>query len=92
MAGWKAPRDLFGSRLRELRATRHLSQEKLGHLAGLDRNYVGQIERGHRAPGLENIVKLAMALGVCPGTLFEPFTRETLRRWEDEDEDAERYT
>ena len=64
---------LFGERLRELRTERNLSQERLAELAGLDRNYIGQIERAERNVALVNIVKIARALGVGPGELFVPF-------------------
>jgi transcriptional regulator with XRE-family HTH domain len=64
---------LFGERLRELRTERNLSQERLAELAGLDRNYIGQIERAERNVALVNIVKIAKALEIAPGELFASF-------------------
>jgi transcriptional regulator with XRE-family HTH domain len=64
---------LFGERLRELRMERNLSQERLAELAGLDRNYIGQIERAERNVALVNIVKIAKALEIPPGELFASF-------------------
>lgn len=64
---------LFGERLRELRTERNLSQERLAELAGLDRNYIGQIERAERNVALVNIVRIAKALEVDAGELFTPF-------------------
>jgi len=67
----KLLRRAFGSRLRALREAKGLSQEALAYECGLHRTYVGSIERGERNPGLENIVRLARALGVSSATLLE---------------------
>ena len=40
----------FGAHLRELREARDLSQTQLSDLAGLNRNYVDDVERGRRYP------------------------------------------
>lgn len=59
-----------GERIRILRQYRHLTQEQLGELAGLNPNYVGQVERGQRTPSVKAIHALAGALGVDPGFLL----------------------
>jgi transcriptional regulator with XRE-family HTH domain len=64
------PRQLFGKRVRELRERAGLSQEALGAVCGLHRNYVGGIERGERNVGLLNIVVLARGLRVRPSDLL----------------------
>jgi transcriptional regulator with XRE-family HTH domain len=61
----------FGRRLRELRLAASLSQEQLAAKADLHWTYVGGIERGERNPSLVNITRLAVALQVPPGELFE---------------------
>jgi transcriptional regulator with XRE-family HTH domain len=60
----------FGTRIRELRHNRQLSQEKLAELAGLDRSYMGGIERGDRNVAFDNICRVADALKVHPRELF----------------------
>ena len=64
------PLKAFGERLKELREKRSLSQVRLSELAGMNRNYVGDVERGKRNPCLGNIVRLAEALDVPPSELF----------------------
>ncbi|HZU12269.1 MAG TPA: helix-turn-helix transcriptional regulator [Chloroflexota bacterium] len=64
------PKLLFGTRLRELRQERNISQEELAARAGLDRTYVSSCERGRRNIGLENLYRLAKALGVSPADLL----------------------
>lgn len=54
----------FGKRLRELREAKGMTQEALAHEADLDRAYVSRVERGERNISLENIERLALALGV----------------------------
>ena len=72
MAG-RDPLKLFSERVKELREKRGVSQQRLSELAGLNRNYVSDVERGRRNPCLGNIVKLAEALDVAPGELFRNF-------------------
>lgn len=63
----------FGSAIRELRSERGLSQEELAHQAGIDRSYMGGVERGERNASLKNILRVASALEIPPATLFERF-------------------
>lgn len=65
----------FAAHLRELREDRGVSQTRLAELAGLNRNYVGDVERGRRNPCLDNILRLADALGISPSELFRPFDK-----------------
>ena len=61
---------LFGSRVRQLRKARGWSQEEFAHKVGIDRSYMGGVERGERNISLENIWLIAKALGVSPAELF----------------------
>ncbi len=53
----------FGARVRELRKERGDSQESFAAACGLDRTYVGGIERGERNVALRNIETIAQTLG-----------------------------
>ena len=61
----------FGERVRSLRHSSGLSQDALADVCGLDRTYVGGIERGERNPSLRNIARLALALGVSLAELLQ---------------------
>ena len=60
----------FGNNVRRLREAQGFTQEELADKAGLDRSYVGGIERGERNPSLSVILSLASALKTPPGNLF----------------------
>jgi len=60
----------FGKALRQRRHKLGVSQEEFADLCGLDRTYVGGIERGERNVALVNIEKLARALRVSLSELF----------------------
>lgn len=60
----------FGVRVREIRVNKGLSQERLAHLAKIDRTYIGGVERGERNLGVKNVWRIADALGVPAAELF----------------------
>ena len=66
---------MFGRAIRELREESAITQEDLAHRSGLDRSYMGGIERGERNPSLKNIFRVADGLGVSAGALFERFEK-----------------
>ena len=57
--------------MRELRKAAGFSQESLADLCGLDRTYIGGIERGERNVSLRNIEVIARALKVSISELTE---------------------
>lgn len=61
----------FARNLRKARAAKGLSQEDLAELAGLHRTYVGSVERGERNVSIDNIERLAAALGSTASDLLK---------------------
>jgi transcriptional regulator with XRE-family HTH domain len=61
----------FGRSVRGLRKRRGMSQETLAEACGLSRNYISDIERGVRNPGLLVMVALAKALKMPLRELIE---------------------
>lgn len=55
---------MFGERVRQIRISKHLSQEQLADLANVHRTYIGMIERAEKNITLVNIEKIANALNV----------------------------
>ncbi len=60
----------FGSVVRQYREQRRWSQEVLADAAGLNRSYLGEIERGIAVPSLATIAKLAGALDLSLSELM----------------------
>lgn len=61
----------LGERLSELRVKKGLTQEHLAYDAGLNRAYIGYIERGERNPSILTMAKIAVALKVNLEELFK---------------------
>lgn len=54
----------LGTRIRALRIEKGINQEDLAGRAGIERSYMGAIERGERNPSYDKLVSIAKALGV----------------------------
>ena len=60
----------FGLIIRQLRIEKGLSQEKLALDAGIDRTYIGDIEKGSRNVSITMIEKLASYFQISISELF----------------------
>jgi transcriptional regulator with XRE-family HTH domain len=63
-------RHVLAKNMRLLRNDLGLSQEELAHKAKLHRTYIGMIERSERNLSIDNIEKIANALGAKPHQLL----------------------
>ena len=68
----------LGLNIRQARTARGISQEQLAADAGLDRAYVGRVERGEANISAINLAKLACTFGVEVATLFPPLSERTV--------------
>lgn len=64
-------RELVGLNLRRLRVERDISQERLAFDSGVDRSYLGGVERGEENPTVDILDRLATILAVPIASLFE---------------------
>ena len=66
-------RRLLADTLRAKRREAEFSQEKLAEKADLSAVFISRIERGVESPSVDNLVKIAKALGVRAGDLVDGF-------------------
>lgn len=63
--------NLLGNKIRHLRKSKNISQEKLSEMAGISPRQMIRIELGRSLPTIENLDKIAKALEVNIQSLFE---------------------
>jgi transcriptional regulator with XRE-family HTH domain len=61
----------IGRKINQVRGEKKFTQEKLALDAGLNRAYIGYIERGERRPSIETVEKIAKVLKVHLYELFK---------------------
>lgn len=61
----------FGRRLRVVRRSRDVTQEKLAEYCDLSPEYISHMERGRASPSFDVIAGLAEELDVAPQSLFD---------------------
>ena len=61
----------FGQRIQELRKERGMTQEDLAGEVGVDRSYMGFLERGEKNATLDKIGKIAKAFRIKLKELFD---------------------
>jgi transcriptional regulator with XRE-family HTH domain len=64
-------RAIVARNLRIMRKQKGLTQEELAFQSGINRNYVGQIEREEKSPTVDILEKLMVPLGVEASDLFK---------------------
>lgn len=62
----------LGKIIRDKRESNNLTQYELASKAGVDRNYIGMVERGERNPSYLSLQKIAQGLGIPVNELITP--------------------
>ena len=62
---------LIGIRIRTMRKSKGMSQEKLAEKCGLHPTYIGQVERGEKNVTVNNVYRVAEALNVGLDEMFQ---------------------
>lgn len=62
----------LGKVIRRKRESRGLTQVELAQKAGVDRNYIGMVERGERNPSYLSLQKIAQGLGLSVDEMIRP--------------------
>lgn len=63
-------RNKFGERLRQIRLSRRMTQERFAETLDLSVDFVSLVERGRSAPSFETLDKMAKRLKVSVAYLF----------------------
>ena len=66
----------FTKNVRTIRLSKRITQAHLAELAGLHVTYINAVENGRRNISLENVDRIAAALGVEPYVLLKPLDGE----------------
>lgn len=78
----------LGTRIRDFRTGRHLSQEALALNSGMHPAYLGKIERGEKCPTVDTVCKICEGLKIPLSELLDfemeskPTSKEALHRIE----------
>jgi transcriptional regulator with XRE-family HTH domain len=67
----------LGRVIRRLRTERGISQEGLAAISGVDRTFMGEIERGEANPSFEVLQRIASGLTVQLSELIRQYESET---------------
>ena len=68
--------ELLGTRIREMRKKRRLTQVMLAESSGIPQSHMSSIERGTMLPNLVTVFRLAAALNCKVSALVSVFDRE----------------
>lgn len=68
--------EIFGTSLRRIRTQRGITQKELGAMTGMSHTFIGEMERGLKAPNLNAVIAIARALNAGVEELMADFIRK----------------
>src|SRR3954470_15996724 len=68
--------EIFGTTLRRIRTQRGITQKELGAKTRMSHTFIGEMERGLKAPNLNAVIALADALNAGVEELMSDFIRK----------------
>lgn len=74
----------IGSRIRDLRIRKNLTQEELGERTDLTKGYISQVEHDQSSPSLETFFDILSVLGESPADFFREELKDSLVYHEDD--------
>ncbi len=66
----------IGTKLRNLRRQKNLTQEELAERTDLSKGYISQIESQHASPSMETFLNILEVLGTSPSDFFKEKSKE----------------
>lgn len=61
----------IGSKIKNLRIQKNLTQEELGERTDLSKGYISQLERNLSSPSMETFFSILEVLGISPKAFFD---------------------
>lgn len=56
--------EILINNIKYFRSLKNLTQEKLSEISGISKDYLSEIERGKKTPGIKRLIKIAEALDI----------------------------
>ena len=72
----------LGAKLKALRRARGLSMEQVAVAVGVNKSFISKLEADAAQPSVATLLRYCEALGVRPGSLFDPPPTQLVRRGE----------
>jgi transcriptional regulator with XRE-family HTH domain len=70
------PKKMVAANIRRIREAKGFTQEEFAFYSRFDRAYFGRVERGDQSIALGTLFRIAHALDVAPGELFQGISAE----------------